>query len=630
MEKRLTELDCYYFHQGTNFSSYNFLGCNLIKKTEDKFVYFFRTWAPNAISVGVVGDFCSWDEAIPMERITEKGVFECIYESSISLDGMLYKYSIRTYDGRSLLKGDPYAKMSRGYDDGASVVCIDSSFGWSDDKWLSFRDKKSKGKYLSKPLNIYEVHLPSFLRNDKDNSVLNYRELADILAPYVKSMGFTHIELLPIAEYPYGGSWGYQVGAFFAPTSRHGTPDDFRYFINKMHNTGIGIIIDWVPAHFPKDEWGLYEFDGKPLYEYQGIDRMESHSWGTRFFDLGREEVQSFLVSCALYYFREFHVDGLRVDAVASMLYLDYDRMPGEWNPNPDGSNINLEAVAFFQKLNTAVFKEFDGALMIAEESGAHGGITKPVSLGGLGFNLKWNMGFANDFYDYMSSAPDTRKNKHTALNFPIMYAFSENYVLPISHDEVVHGKKSFIDKMHGDYQDKFKEARAALMLFMTYPGKKLMFMGTEFAQFSEWKYNESLEWFMLDYPNHYNFRLYAKSLANFYLSRPELWEDDFTEDGFSWIYSDENEKNLVAFKRNDLSGNSIICVINFSPLLQKITLPLIKSKYLDLLFATEPGIFPQRTEVIFDGCNYSASIGIQGYSGVILKETKYKKQIKL
>ena len=622
-----TKQDCFYFHQGTNFSSYNFLGCNLVEKNSDGYVYSFRTWAPNAVEVGVVGDFCSWSSPVNMERITDKGVYECIVRSKASLEGTNYKFFITTEDGRRLLKGDPYARMSRGYDDGASVVCTEDNFKFDDRAWLEYRDGKKAGeKYLSEPINIYEVHLPSFLRNEKDNTELNYRELADILAPYVKSMGFTHVELLPVAEYPYGGSWGYQVGAFFAPTNRHGSLSDLKYFVNKMHKSGIGVIFDWVPAHFPKDEWGLYEFDGKPLYEYQGKDRMESRSWGTRFFDIGREEVQSFLISCALYYFREFHADGLRVDAVASMLYLDYDRMPGEWNPNPDGSNLNLSAEAFFKKLNTAIFAEFNNVLMIAEESGAHGGITKPVFMGGLGFNLKWNMGFANDFYDYLSSPPDQRKDKHSALNFPIMYAFTENYVLPISHDEVVHGKKSFIDKMHGSYEDKFRQARTALMLIMTYPGKKLMFMGTEFAQFCEWKYDASLEWFMLDYPKHADFRLYVKNLSNFYLKRRELWDDDFTPSGFSWIWSDENEKNLVAFRRVDNRGNSLICLINLSPFCHSLELPLNKCSRLELLFSSELGIFPDKTEVIAKDGKYFASVEIQGFSGVILKEIKYKK----
>ena len=526
-------LAAYYFHQGTNFCAYEYMGCT-VKKISKKYVYTFRTWAPYADNVSLVSDVSGWDTQIDMNKITEKGIWETSYVSDTSLEGEPYKFIIERGE-KTIFKGDPYARFSRGGADGASII-YHSDYKWNDRNWLNRRKKISnviEKYYLPRPINIYEVHLGSFVRHIEDNRYYSYREFADIIVPYVKYMGYTHIEFLPISEYPFDGSWGYQVGAFYAPTSRYGTPNDFKYLIDILHQNGIGVIIDWVPAHFPKDEWGLYEYDGAPLYEYQGKDRQESDTWGTRFFDVGREEVQSFLISSAMYYFREFHVDGLRVDAVASMIYLDYDRQAGHWTPNERGGKENLEAIAFFKKLNTAVFSEFPDVLMIAEESGSYSGITKPVFDGGLGFNLKWNMGWANDMYDYLMTPPNERKNKHKALNFPLMYAFSENYVMPISHDEVVHGKLSLINKMYGSYEDKFLQMRSALMLMMTYPGKKLLFMGCEFAQFREWDYKNSLEWFMLDYPNHRAMREYTASLNRFYLEHSELWEIDFNSDGF-------------------------------------------------------------------------------------------------
>ena len=399
--------------------------------------------------------------------------------------------------------------------------------------------------------------------------------------------------------------------------------------IDAFHRAGVGVLLDWVPAHFPKDEWGLYEFDGAPLYEYQGRDRMESRSWGTRFFDLGREEVQCFLVSNARYFLKEFHIDGLRVDAVASMLYLDYDRLPGEWLPNAKGGRENLEAIAFLQKLNAAVLGEFPDALMIAEESTAFPGVTHPVATGGLGFSLKWNMGFANDFYAYLSRDPVYRKYHHSALNFPLMYAFSENYILPVSHDEVVHGKRSFVDKMYGSYEDKFREARAALLLMMTYPGKKMLFMGTEFAQFREWDFASSLEWFMLDYPKHRSFREYTAALNRFYLSRPELYERDFSPEGFEWVLADESEKNLVAYRRFDRRGNSLICIVSFSGARETVTLP-IRAPYIpECLFHTDADPdFAKKISVARgkDGC--FATVTLSAFSGVILKEKTGKRKI--
>ena len=603
----------YYFHQGTNFESHDYLGCNRYEGG-----YVFRVWAPNAAGVALVSDFCGWNAPCPLSYNTDDGVWELYYETEEDLEKQAYKFRITGRDGRIFDKGDPFARFSRGKDDGASLIFTKKSFNWHDGGWLKYRKKLVEKSYLSAPINIYEMHLGSFMRHD-DGSYYSYRELAEILPKYLKYMGYTHVELLPVMEHPYDGSWGYQVCAFFAPTSRFGDPDDFRYLIDSLHKAGIGIILDWVPAHFPKDAWGLYEFDGAPLFEYQGRDRIESPSWGTRFFDLGREEVQSFLISNALYYLKEFHVDGIRVDAVASMIYLDYDRAPGEWVPNTDGTNENKEGTAFIKKLNCEVFGRFPDVLMIAEESAAFGGITRPVHEGGLGFNLKWNMGFANDFYDYVSLDPLFRKYHHKALNFPLMYAFSENYCLPISHDEVVHGKKSFIDKMHGSYEDKFSLARASLMLYMSYPGKKLLFMGTEYAQFREWNFESSLEWFMLDYQKHSDFRDYVRALNTFYLSSPELWEFDFDERGFEWILPDECEKSTVAYKRKSKKGE-LIFAINFSGADQTVSLPIKSSEeVLVPVFESCFGALRHR-EYIKEKSNDSVSVTVSAFSAVAFR----------
>ena len=615
----------YYFHQGTNYSTYLYMGCNATENN-NVITYSFRTWAPSASDVFLRIDKLGWDTPIKMNRITENGVYEILIEPQYSLEGAVYKYEIHSKNGVHL-KGDPYARYSKGLADGGSIVFTNNDFKWTDGHWLNHRKRAVSdisGYYLSTPINIYEVHFGSFIRKE-DNSYYSYRETADILVPYLKYMGYTHVELLPLAEHPYDGSWGYQVCGFYAPTSRFGTPDDFKYFINKMHKNGIGVIMDWVPAHFPKDEWGLFEFDGGPLYEYQGNDRMESRSWGTRFFDLGREEIQSFLVSNALYFLREFRIDGLRVDAVASMLYLDYDRDAGEWIPNKDGTNLNLEAIAFFKKLNSAIFAEFSDVLMIAEESTSYGLITHPVSEGGLGFNMKWNMGWANDFYDYISSDPVYRKYMHKALNFPLMYAFTENYCLPISHDEVVHGKRSFVDKMYGDYDDKFLQARASMLLMMTYPGKKLTFMGTEYAQFREWDYENSLEWFMLDYPKHKQFSDYVRALNAFYLTHTELWEIDFDQNGFKWLLADEADKNCVAYRRIDSEGKSIIILINFSGANQTLRFEIGNTKRLNILFESTSGAVINEPGVIKDGNRVEGVVTLSKFSGVILREANKK-----
>ena len=568
-EIRSGELAPYFFCQGTNFRSYEWLGCHF-EKTDDGFEYTFRVWAPKAEKVFVAGDFNSWDESLPMEKDAESGVWTATLISAKALEGNRYKYKVVSKT-RTAMKADPYATYSETLAKTASIIHTVKA-KWSDSKWLSARGKAFEGKHFySAPMNIYEMHLGSWKTRDGKSNVdgehyLNYREIADELVPYALDMGYTHVELMPITEHPFDGSWGYQVGGYYAPTSRFGTPEDFIYFVNKLHKAGIGVILDWVPAHFPKDEHGLFEFDGYPLYEYQGKDRMEHKSWGTRCFDVGRPEVQSFLISNALFWMRNYHIDGLRIDAVASMLYLDYDRAPGEWIPNVDGGNHNYEAMAFFKKLNTAVFAEFPYALMIAEESTAWPMVTKPVSDGGLGFNFKWNMGWANDMFEYISTDPFFRKYVHNKLTFPLMYAFSENYILPVSHDEVVHGKKSLLDKMFGGYDDKFACMRAFLMYMMTLPGKKLMFMGCEYAPFREWDYENQLEWFMLDYPRHSQMKDYVRSLNHFYLEHSPLWEIDDGWDGFEWIDPDRCEDNTLSYIRKSAGGEELIVLLNFAP----------------------------------------------------------------
>ncbi len=586
-EKINNEIPLYLFHQGTNFTAYDLLGCHFFHDVSSGvYEYVFRVWAPNADSVSIIGDLTDWGSGFAMKKISS-GVWEGVVTSDKNYENTYYKYAV-TRAGTTVFKSDPYAFGSQTLQKTASIIKDLSKLEFSDCDWLrTRRDRyigstdKQKEHFYPSPMNIYEIHLGSWKTRDGESTkdgahYLNYREIADLLAPYLVEMGYTHAELLPIMEHPFDGSWGYQVTGYYAPTSRFGTAEDFAYFVNKLHNSGIGVILDWVPAHFPKDEHGLYEFDGSPLYEYQGKDRMEHKGWGTRCFDVGREEVQCFLISNALFWMRKYHIDGLRIDAVASMLYLDYDREPGEWIPNEDGSNRNNEAIAFFKKLNSAVFAEFPYALMIAEESTSWPMITRPVSEGGLGFNFKWNMGFANDMFDYVSMDPIYRQYNHTKLTFPMMYAFSENYVLPVSHDEVVHGKRSLVNKMYGDYDEKFSCMRAYLTFMMTMPGKKLLFMGTEYAQVREWDFENQLEWFMLKYPRHTEMQRFVKELNHVYLSLPELWEIDDSWAGFGWIEAERANDNVVIYNRYDTNGRAVTVIINFSPVDRKdYTFPL-------------------------------------------------------
>jgi len=552
-----TPYEIYLFHQGTLFKSYEMLGAYVGREKGRKGVR-FTVWAPNARKVRVMGDFNGWQGALnSMERIKDSSIWTAFIPGAKHEDG--YKYEIETSSGQILHKADPYAFWSELRPKSASRVFDLSSYTWGDRKWMEKRNEEED--IFNQPQLIYEVHLGSW-KQKEDGSFYTYRELADILVNYVAEMGYTHIELLPICEHPFDGSWGYQTTGYYSVTSRYGNPHDFMYFVDRCHQKEIGVILDWVPAHFCKDAHGLASFDGAYLYEIE-----EFQNWGTMKFDYGRPEVQSFLISNAIFWFDMYHIDGLRVDAVASMLYLDYGKEAGQWIPNKHGGNGDLNAIAFLKKLNEVCFSYFPQALMIAEESTEWPLVTGPTYAGGLGFNFKWNMGWMNDSLEYMGKSPVYRSWHHNLLTFSFMYAFSENFILPLSHDEVVHGKKSLIDRMPGDYWQKFANLRTFLGYMMAHPGKKLLFMGGEFAQFIEWRYYEGLEWHLLDFEMHQKFHTYVQHLNWIYRREKAFWDLDHGWEGFQWIDCHNNQQSILTFARWSKDINEFVVVLcNFTP----------------------------------------------------------------
>lgn len=541
------------FWESVDVRAHEVLGAHRVKGQR----YMFRVWAPNAAAAYLTGDFCGWQpKAHPMQKVGDNGVWEIILPGIRQLTS--YKYVLETKGGRLIYKADPYATHFALRPDTASKVYDICGYRWQDQKWMA-----SRGKRFDKAFNIYEVQLSSW-RQKEGGGFYDYNQLADLLIKHVKQMGYTHIELMPVSEYPFDGSWGYQVTGFFAPTSRFGTPRQFMSFVDKLHCAGIGVLLDWVPAHFPKDEAGLYEFDGSYLYEYADPLKREHPDWGTRIFDYGKREVASFLISSAINWAENYHIDGLRVDAVASMLYLDYGKQGGQWRPNQYGNNFNLEAIEFIKKFNTETHL-IPGFITIAEESTAYAAVTMPVDKGGLGFDYKWNMGWMNDTLRYLAMSPNERSQNQSLLSFSTSYALSENYILPLSHDEVVHGKRSLLQKPPGGYDEKFLQLSAYLMYMYAHPGKKLLFMGGDFAQYDEWKDNTELDWNLFGYDRHYQFSQFIIKLFKLYRQKPAFFELDYDEAGFEWISADDCRNNVYAFLRKDSTGGVALCIFNFS-----------------------------------------------------------------
>jgi 1,4-alpha-glucan branching enzyme len=559
----LGDFDLHLFSEGTHYRIWEKLGSR--RQTVDGVTgVHFAVWAPNAQRVSVIGDFNRWDGRVhPMRKLVPSGVWE-IFIPELP-EGSCYKFEVRSTAGHLLHKADPYGRYFEIPPNTASLV-FEERYQWRDHEWM--RDRPSFDGWRERPMSIYEVHLGSWRRvPEEENRALTYRELADTLVPYVREMGYTHVELMPVMEHPFSGSWGYQVIGFFAPTSRYGTPDDFRYFVDECHRHGLGVLLDWVPGHFPKDRHGLAEFDGTALYEHADPRKGEHQDWGTLIFNYGRNEVRTFLLSNALFWLDEFHVDGLRVDAVASMLYLDYSRSAGQWIPNQFGGRENLEAVEFIKQLNVLTHGRVAGSITVAEESTAWPAVSRPVYVGGLGFSYKWNMGWMHDMLEYMKEDPVHRRWHHNQVTFSMLYAFTENFVLPFSHDEVVHGKRAMLDKMPGDLWQKHASLRALYGYMFTHPGKKLMFMGAEIGQWSEWNYDSSLEWHLLQYAEHQGLRRWVQDLNHTYQHEPSLHEVDFDYAGFQWIDCCDNENSVMSFiRRASHPDDYTVIVTNFTP----------------------------------------------------------------
>lgn len=563
----LTEYDLYLLREGTHYSSFEKLGAHPATVDGEKGTN-FAVWAPNAAGVSVVGDFNNWDRGRhPMDNINSSGFWE-LFIPDIG-EGALYKYAIRSMrDRRIRLKTDPYAFSVEVRPGTAAIVCGLEQYEWHDSDWL---ERRKTLDWLTRPISIYEVHLGSWKRNaERDNGFLTYRELAKDLIPYLKDMGYTHVELLPVMEHPFDGSWGYQVVNYYAATSRFGHPCDFMYFVDECHRNNIGVMLDWVPSHFPRDDYGLADFDGTHLYNHMDWRRGEHKEWGTYVFNYSRNEVRNFLISNAIFWLKKYHADGLRVDAVASMLYLDYSRKDGEWVCNEFGGRENLEAIAFLKKFNEIAHGEFPGILTIAEESTAWTGVSRPTYSGGLGFSMKWNMGWMHDQLLYFSKDPVHRKYHHDLITFSMLYAFTENFILPVSHDEVVYGKRSMLDKMPGDIWQKFANVRLFLGYMFGHPGKKLMFMGSEFGQWIEWNYNQSLDWHLLEYPMHQKLHRYVKDLNHLYQKYSAFYEIDFNWDGFEWIDFHDVSSGIVSFLRKSRDKSEVLVfVCNLTPVIR-------------------------------------------------------------
>ena len=623
----ITELDRYLFGQGTHYKIFEKLGAHP-KTYKGKAGMYFAVWAPHAKAVGVVGDFNGWDpDAAPMSPLADSGIYEA-FIPGIGL-GELYKFAITTQEGKILFKADPYAVHAEFRPGTASITEDITGFKWDDANWMETRKKADPVK---SPMAIYEVHLGSCRKKDRPQKegYYTYMEAAHELADYVKKMGYTNVELMGIAEHPYDGSWGYQVTGYYAPTSRYGTPKEFMYFVNYLHKKGIGVILDWVPAHFPKDAHGLADFDGQPLYEYADPRKGEHPDWGTKVFDYSKNEVKNFLIANALYWVENFHVDGLRVDAVASMLYLDYGRSDGNWVPNKYGENKNLEAIEFFRHLNSVLTGHLTGAMMIAEESTAWPGVTKAPEEGGLGFTFKWNMGWMHDFLEYMKLDPYFRKFNHNKMTFVITYATSENYIQTLSHDEVVHLKCSMINKMPGLNDDKFANLKAGYTFMMGHPGKKLLFMGQDFGQYHEWDEKVSLDWYLADEPLHKDLQKYYSDLLHIYQKYPALWQLDSDWNGFQWINANDGDRSIFSFIRRDATGKkNLLFVINFTPVARddyRVGVP--KSGTYSLILDSDHGLY-KRGEHAFsarsrksecDGQPYSFAYPLPAYGAAIFK----------
>ncbi len=626
----LSDLDLYLFGQGTNYEIYKKMGAHRMEKDGKTGVY-FAVWAPNAVSVRVVGDFNGWNEnAHFMTKLSDIGIYD-IFVPDVEI-GYLYKFCIETIRGEIIYKADPFANSAELRPGTASKVTSIEGFVWKDEKWL---EKRRGQKYWEMPLSIYEVHIGSWRKEagaEKDNGFYNYRQFAHEITDYVKEMGYTHVELMGIAEHPFDGSWGYQVTGYYAPTSRYGTPEDFQYMINYLHKHNIGVILDWVPAHFPRDAFGLAEFDGTCIFEYGDPKKGEHPDWGTKIFDYGRNEVKNFLMGNALYWIEHFHVDGLRVDAVASMLYLDYGKDDGQWIANKYGSNENLEAIEFFKHLNTVVTGRNPGVMMIAEESTAWPKVTAHPEEDGLGFQFKWNMGWMHDFLDYMKLDPYFRKDNHNRMTFAMTYACSENYILVLSHDEVVHLKCSMLGKMPGDDDAKFANLKAGYAFMMGHPGKKLLFMGQEFGQWREWSEERELDWFLLKESKHKHLQNFVKELLHIYKKYPACYEMDSSWDGFDWINANDNYRSIFSFVRYSKTGkNNLLFVCNFTPVDYpdyRVGVPK-KKKYTLLLDSENPefgGENPKK-ELVYqaeasecDGRDYSFAYPLPAYGVAIFK----------